>query len=466
MKALALIGLVLAMLAVGLPALATPSGVFTDDDGLPSEEPLEHLFEIGVVLGCGAGKSCASQMIPRAEGEAMVSRMMEVRTRAMPADPSTVDTFVDDDGLWGGTAEPHIEGLVSAGVVNGCDPGRRLFCPLRQMSRGEAIAVLFRAFEFALPTGASNPFVDVEGVYYEDAVRAAAAAGVVDFSSGMFRGELPIARGEFAIWLTKAADLDVCRTSPFTEGRHLALSAEFPRQRFTAFAWDSETGCTYSLNPGNRQPTASVFKVMVMAGTLLESQLAGRAVSEQELGWLRTMISVSADQPVRELWSHFGGAPWFNVQADAFGLDETTIVGDYETIWGRTSTSARDQVDLLRQILFGEFGPLDHSSQDLAWQLMTNIDDAQRWGVGTYAPAGSVVAQKNGFAGITANSVGAVVLGSGRGYALAVLSSGWSYWPQGVATVDTIAGWVHEALGREELDMTNGTSVLRFGAAD
>ncbi len=235
MKTLALIGLVLAMLVVGLPALATPSGVFSDDDGLPSEEHLEHLYEIGVVLGCGAGRSCASQMIPRAEAAAMVSRMMEIRTGAMPAAPSTVDTFVDDDGLWNGTAEPHIEGLVAAGVVNGCDSERRLFCPLRLMSRGEAIAVLLRAFEFALPTEAPNPFIDVEGVYYEDAVRAAAAAGVVDFSSGMFRGELAITRGEFAIWLTEAADLDVCRASPFTEGRQLALSAEFPRQRFTAF---------------------------------------------------------------------------------------------------------------------------------------------------------------------------------------------------------------------------------------
>jgi hypothetical protein len=188
---------------------------------------------------------------------------------------------------------------------------------------------------------------------------------------------------------------------------------------------------------------------MVMAGTLLEAQSAGRAVSPQELGWLRPMISVSANEPVRSLWSHFGGAPWFNVQADAFGLDETTIVGDYETVWGRTSTSARDQVDLLRQILFRDFGPFDETSQNLAWELMTDIDPAQRWGVGTYAPAGSIVAQKNGFAGVTANSVGAVVLPSGRGYALAVLSTGWSFWPNGVPAVDTIAGWVHSALGME-----------------
>jgi beta-lactamase class A len=190
-----------------------------------------------------------------------------------------------------------------------------------------------------------------------------------------------------------------------------------------------------------------VFKVMVMAGTLLEAQSANRSLTSQELDWLRPMISVSANDPVRALWSHFGRAPWFNEQADLFGLDETTIVGDYDTVWGRTATSARDQVDLLRQILFREFGPFNVSSQDLAWELMTNIDPDQRWGVGTYAPIGALVAQKNGFAGATANSVGAVVLPSGRGYALAVLSTGWSDWTRGVGAVDTIANWVHESLG-------------------
>ena len=446
MKPRLLVGLVMAILVIGLPAMATPSGVFTDDDGLQSEQHLERLFEMGVVLGCGGTQSCPQQTLSRAEAAAMVFRMIGLTTNPLDAEPG-VDTFTDDDTLWDGDAEPYIEGLVLAGVVNGCDPANGLFCPLRQMTRGEAMAILFRAFQLTVPAGLANPFIDVGDVYYEEAVRAGVGARLLDVSTPMFRGELPITRGEFAIWLTGAGGLEVCRDNPFTEGRRAALGAEFPGQRFTAFAWDAETGCSYSLNADNRQPTASVFKVMVMAGTLLEAQVAGRSVSAQELAWLQPMISVSANEPVRSLWSHFGGAPWFNVQADTFGLDETTIVGDYETIWGRTSTSARDQVDLLRQILFRDFGPFDENSQDLAWELMTNIEPAQQWGVGTYAPPGSIVGQKNGFAGVTANSVGAVVLPSGRGYALAVLSTGWSFWTSGVPAVDTIAGWVHDALG-------------------
>ena len=448
MRARLLIALVVAIVAIALPATGTPSGVFTDDDGLPSEQHLEHLFELGVVQGCGGTQSCPEQTLSRAEAAAMIFRIMEAGASGIPDVATTVDTFVDDDTIWAGAAEPYIEGLFAAGVVNGCDPSSLLFCPLRQMTRGEAMAILARAFDLMVPAGDATSFVDVGDVYYTDAVRAGVGAGFIDASTPMFRGELHITRGQFAIWLTGAAGLGVCRADPFTEGRRAALAAEFPGQRFTAFAWDAETGCSYSLNADNRQPTASVFKVMVMAGTLLEAQLAGRSVSTQELGWLQPMISVSANEPVRSLWSHFGGAPWFNIQADAFGLDETTIVGDYETVWGRTATSARDQVDLLRQILFRDFGPFDQNSKDLSWELMTDLDPAQTWGLGTYAPAGSVVAQKNGFAGVTANSVGAVILPSGRGYAMAVLSTGWSTWPNGVPAVDTMAGWVHSALGR------------------
>jgi len=442
-----LIGLVIALLALAMPALATPSGVFNDDDGLPSERYLERLHELGVVQGCGGGRSCSGQTLSRAEAGAMVSRMMGTQIMAIQGVEPAADTFIDDDILWDGAAEPYIEGLVLAGVVNGCDADNRLFCPLRLMSRGEAITVLFRAFQLTVPPDDANPFVDVEGAYYEQPARAGAAAGLLDPSAPLFRGEHPITRGEFAIWLSGAAGLEVCRDNPFTEGRQAALLAQFPQQRFAAYAWDAETGCTYSLHTDNRQPTASVFKVMVMAGTLLEAQAANRVVTAQELAWLRPMISVSANDPVRSLWRHFGGAPWFNDQADNFGLDETRIVGDYETVWGRTSTSARDQVDLLRQVLFGEFGPLGSGGRELAWQLMTDTDPDQSWGVGTSAPAEATVAQKNGFAGVTANSVGGVMLPSGRGYAMAVLSTGWREWSLGVPAVDTIAGWVHESLG-------------------
>ena len=124
------------MLVVGLPAEATPSGVFTDDDGLPSEQHLEELSAIGVVQGCGGTQSCPQLTLTRAEAAAMVFRMVELLTSEPLEAGPTADTFTDDETLWDGAAEPFIEGLVGAGVVNGCIPSGSLFCPLRQMTRG------------------------------------------------------------------------------------------------------------------------------------------------------------------------------------------------------------------------------------------------------------------------------------------------------------------------------------------
>jgi beta-lactamase class A len=64
-------------------------------------------------------------------------------------------------------------------------------------------------------------------------------------------------------------------------------------------------------------------------------------------------------------------------------------------------------------------------------------------------PADWVVAQKNGFAGHIANSVGLVRQpDGGEGYVVAVLSNGWSDWARGVPAVEEISGWVSAALAR------------------
>ena len=237
-----------------------------------------------------------------------------------------------------------------------------------------------------------------------------------------------------------------CPADPFTAERITLLVETYPSQEFTASVWDASTGCVFSLNPANRQRTASVFKVMVMAGALLEAQTDGRSLTEYERSLIEPMISVSANAPVRDLWRLYGGAPWYTEQRDNFGLVDTTAVGDSELGWGRTLTTASDQVDLLRQVLFRDFGVLYEASRVQAWAFMTDIAPDQSWGVGTDAPIGSLVAQKNGFAGSVANSVGGVVRADGSGYALAILSSGWRTWPDGVEVVSMIAGWIHESL--------------------
>lgn len=240
-----------------------------------------------------------------------------------------------------------------------------------------------------------------------------------------------------------------CRPQMFTDEVVAQLEADYPGKLITAWVHDLRTGCDYSLNPDNRQRTASVFKVMVMAGTLLEAQQEGRMPTEWEMGQMTPMITQSADDPVRALWRHFGGSPWFRTQRDVWGLNQTTVTADDGSAWGLTRTSARDQVNLIRKVLLGQGGLLQPEYRAIALDLMTSVVPSQSWGITAGVPSGWRVALKNGFAGPTINSVGWVKgPGSDPGYVVAILTQGWNDHPSGIAAVERISRIVAGAMTR------------------
>jgi beta-lactamase class A len=239
---------------------------------------------------------------------------------------------------------------------------------------------------------------------------------------------------------TTSTPRPTCRPDPFTAEFVAQVAADYPGKQITAHVHDLRTNCGYSLNRDNRQITASVFKVMVMAGTLLEAQEEGRDVTEREMAWLKPMITESANSPVRALWRSFGGSPWFSEQGEIFGLRETTVRGDDGSSWGGTRTSALDQVNLIRQVLVGEWGPLESGYRWIALDLMTSVVEEQTWGVTAGVPDGWTVAQKNGFAGSTINSVGWVdEPGPSKGYVVAILTRGWPSHVAGIASTERIS---------------------------
>ena len=239
----------------------------------------------------------------------------------------------------------------------------------------------------------------------------------------------------------------MCRPNPFTPELIDELEAEYRGREITAHVHDLRTNCGYSLNRDNRQITASVFKVMVVAGTLLEAQEEGRSVTDQEMAWMFPMITKSANSPVRALWRSFGGSPWFSEQGEIFGLRETTVRGDDGSSWGGTRTSALDQVNLIRQVLLGDWGPLEPGYRAVALELMTSVVEDQTWGVTAGVPEGWVVAQKNGFAGRTINSVGWVdEPGPSDGYVVAILTRGWSTHAAGIAATERISETIAEVM--------------------
>jgi hypothetical protein len=447
-----------ASLVLCLPLVSAAAGddlgPFGDDNGHPGEPYLEWLAGRGIVSGCNPPANtriCPDRVLNRAEAaKILVGIGHEIGTLG-PIPVSLPDRFIDDDLVWGGGAVSRLANfLADAGVVDGCDPpANRRFCPEAPLQRGQVAKILVNALGLTAPGSFVSPWRDTAGRFYEGAARIGAFHRLWDDSIGRFGGGTAVTRAEFARAIVIAVGGDVCPSDPFTDAREQDLTRSFPHQDFTAYAYDTRTGCAYWIFPEARLRTASVFKVMVMTGTLYEAQTGGRAVTAWEWGQLEPMITRSANDPVRALWSHFGGSPWFGRQARRFGLAQTSTVGDHESGWGRTTTSAKDQGDLIRQVLLGDWGPIEPAYREQAWQLMTSVVSDQTWGVTRGVPGGWEVAQKNGFAGHIANSVGFVRHPDGvDGYVIAVLSNGWSNWPAGVPTVEEISGWVAESLAR------------------
>ena len=404
------------------PAEATPSGSFIDDDGIPEERNIEHLSSQGILDHCReAGENRFCPHVPADVEETVLA----ILRASLQLDEAPLAQLAE-------TWMTRLAGrLTKAGLV------------FEEVPRRALLEAVVGSFRLRAPDSSRSPWDDFTG-------RLAAIAahhGLFDSTAPVLMGDQPMTRAELVEVLARAMGEDLCDGDPFSAGRVSALEDRYPGRAMHAYAYDSRSGCAYWMNPEERTRTASVFKVMVMAGTLLEAQEAQRELTDGEMAALTPMITESANWPVRSLWRRFGASPWFARQGEIFGLDETIVIGDDGRSWGGTRTSAKDQVELLRQVLLGDWGPLDRASRELAWSLMTSVVESQTWGVTGGVPEGWTVAQKNGFAGRTANSVGYIEEPDGEGgYFLAVLTHGWSGWGSGVDPIEEIAGWVADAL--------------------
>jgi len=244
--------------------------------------------------------------------------------------------------------------------------------------------------------------------------------------------------------------LDRCAaTDPFTPAVRADVARRFGGHHVTASAHDTASGCTWHLNPGVRVTTASVVKVEVGAGVLLRAQRQGRGLTAAEQARLWPMITESANPPTTELWSSLGGAAGMTQLDRTFGLVNTTQASPS---WGITSTTAADQVHLLRQVVLGEGGILDAAHRAPLVTAMGSVVPSQRWGVTAGTPPGTLVRQKNGFAGSACcawrvNSVG-VIEHVGGPLVLAVLSDGWGSMAQGIPAIESVARAVNESVVR------------------
>ena len=214
---------------------------------------------------------------------------------------------------------------------------------------------------------------------------------------------------------------------------------------------DLGTGVSASYNVSDKYVTASIVKLDILCTLLYQDQLSGHSPSSSELSLATTMVENSNNDAAQHLFEDDGGAPAITAANKVFGLTDTTVeqgsVDEAGYSWGDTTTTALDQLRLLRQI-FTTGSVLNAYNRLYIQNLMSGVESDQRWGVSAAAddpsPSASDYTLKNGWLPrrITnlweINSVGEVQ-DNGQQYLIAVLSNGNQTMDSGISVVQHIA---------------------------
>jgi hypothetical protein len=196
------------------------------------------------------------------------------------------------------------------------------------------------------------------------------------------------------------------------------------------------TGRTYVYRPGVAEHTASIVKLDILETLLRQHQLRGTALSAWERATAQKMIEESDNASATALWNQVGGASGVAAYNRRAGLRGTHP----NVAWGLTTTTALDQIRLLRELVF-RHGLLDRTRQRYALGLMSHVEAGQRWGVSAGVPGDDQIALKNGwlpYGGWQVNSVGRIK-GRHRHYLIAVLTSGDPSEAYGIDTIEGIS---------------------------
>jgi hypothetical protein len=201
-----------------------------------------------------------------------------------------------------------------------------------------------------------------------------------------------------------------------------------------------------SYNGNQEFITASIAKADILATLLYQAQQAKSSLSAHEQSLATLMIEDSDNDAATSLWDDAGEASGVAAANEVFGLKDTTPGPGIK--WGITTTTANDQIRLLRQI-FATPSKLSASSQAYIQHLMYHVSSEQAWGVPVTADAGTDFAVKNGWLPApklwAINSIGSVTH-NGHHLLIAVLSHYNYSMGGGISVVQGIANKAADAV--------------------
>jgi beta-lactamase class A len=204
--------------------------------------------------------------------------------------------------------------------------------------------------------------------------------------------------------------------------------------RAAVYVKDLKTGATFGYHEHARFITASVMKVNILTGLLLQKKHFSWSTAQQ-------MIRYSDNTAADELYRLAGQGAGIGRVDRTLGLEHTL---PFPTVWGATQTDPYDQVKLLG-VLTDDDSPLSAAGRRKVLDLMETVTPSQRWGVKAVARPGDRVANKNGWtpmrfqgSGWAVHSIGRVT-GHGHDYLIAVFSAEQPTMEAGIKTIEGLA---------------------------
>jgi hypothetical protein len=237
------------------------------------------------------------------------------------------------------------------------------------------------------------------------------------------------------------------------------LAAGRPANSVSLAALDATTGLRVGWGAGTGMTTASVFKLLLLEGYLLQNQDRGQEPGEGAHDALTSMVEASDNDAADQVYAALGGDSGVASDLKRLGLSATAL-GPRDQ-WGLSTTGAPDQLTALVDLVSPQ-SPLSSSSRAYALGLMGAVEADQRWGVGAAADPGTDFANKNGWLNLdddggrwVVSSVGVVVVG-GHQVLLAVLTQHDADLADGTDLVESLSRAAATALRTAEAATPSG----------
>lgn len=190
-----------------------------------------------------------------------------------------------------------------------------------------------------------------------------------------------------------------------------------------------------------------MVKLDVLLTLLLQRQDEGRELSGSDRSLASSMIVYSDNNATTRLWERIGLDEGVRRANERFGMTETDPGRHYD--WGLTTTTAADQVRLLRNLTHDK--PLDQRSRDYALDLLGQVSAGQDWGISAANPQHDA-RLKNGWLprneGWVVTSAGRVRTAGGHDVLMAAVTCHGSSQQQGIEAIEHISRLAADTLDK------------------